>query len=1376
MIKSILKVKTFLFLLFQTVLFQSYAAPLVTASAEYLPWGGAAVNAFDGNKNTCWVITNPNTGWLKIQYDSPVCYNIYQLVGTPEIDLANINRNPAIFNFEGSTDGTAWTTIDSKKDITWSKPSEVKTFITDNIKSFTYYRLNIISNQGNSHTQFAELTLSYATPDYEAPSVPKGLINSVPKVNGFLLTWNQSTDNVEVTEYEIYRDGVLYGTTSGTSLPIVCLPSKTYSLTVRALDFYRNTSSASVPLLVSTPILIPGNIYVAKTGSDVAGNGSIDQPYKTIQKASDKAALGDIIQVRAGIYREAVDIKEDLITLKPYSGETVILSGTDFLSDWKLASGNTYQTNMNWDVDAAYGTNQLFADGKMLELTRWPDQTSTDIVMPTNALADGATASGNFVTLTDADFDEPDGRWVGATIWVNLSRNGVDGMGWTGVVTSTSAWAHTITVDFRDTPRLKDEPWGIGKNTEYFLFNPTNLGVSGTGGVNALLSNGEWWKNGNFVYVKTFDGTAPGTIENGSNVIEAKKRHFGFYSSGNHFGYTIKDFVLFGCAITTDNAPYANRDNILEAAHDILIEGITATYVSHQTNMTGNWQGQHYNWTGFIVSGRNNCIRNCNIQYSATSALSVSGYGAKVLNNTIFNTNYMCSNSGAFNTGNICLDAEIANNTIFNTTVMAINMHGFENSNINVPDVARIHNNTIYNFMRRSGDSGAIDVAGKDFQWARIDHNTIFNDTPVTGTMVHGIYLDFGGGPGIDITRCTVDHNLIYDVPQPILVSSTRFVNVFNNTLMSNGTIGSVINANGGTKGIDVKIYNNIMNNEPNIVGNYDYNLSKADIKNNLTNASGLYLNSLFSNASGHDFHLISTAKDAIDKGISVGVYDENVIGLPDLGAFEFGGSNDTIEPTVPSQLDANGITDVGFMLKWEKSTDNIAVANYEIYKDGVFYGFSVTDSLMIRGLLPSVDYTLKVKSRDTSGNTSPLSEGLIVTTLSDTEIPTAPTALTSSIPGTAFVLSWNAATDNIGIASYDVYKDGYLYGTTYKTSLFITCYPSTANSMTVIAKDLAGNSSVESVPLLVSTALEGLFAYEGFDQSVNSGTGWGGNWSRTPAVSKSGLSFGGLEIIGDKFGGTSINMTRPLFLGIPDGESLYLSYICKENASDLSFILTSASGGISLRNGRFEDNTAGAVQENSYMSSNLGGSFDGNFKTSPSVKSITSFNLVEIRRTNNEFQLNRWVYTDSSKLPSSMPVSGDTNAFLSSHYKSNDLGFLEITGINLLCKNGTESAYYDEIRFGGNFSDVVPQVTNSITLISDDEIRIYTIESKIVADLSDLRGSSVITVFNVLGSVIKSVKSNGNEKVIIDPRKQGVYLISVINGNRQHTKKLAIF
>ena len=780
----------------------------------------------------------------------------------------------------------------------------------------------------------------------------------------------------------------------------------------------RLITNAVLPFLFLC-LLFTGNAYatdyyVATDGSDANNGTTATTPFLTIQKASDVAVAGDVVYVRAGVYREMVDLKANGVTYQPFGGEEVTINGADLMLAWTPATGSTYQTAMNWNVDPNWGANQVFADGKMIEFARWPDQTSPDIIMPTNAKADAAAAaSGNNFTITDADFNEPAARWVGAQIWVNLARNGHDGMGWTGTVVAISG--NTITVNFRDAPRFGDQPWGLGPDTEYFLFDPTPAGVHATGGPDALLSNGEWWKDGSTLYVKTPDGAAPSATGTGRNVIEAKRRHFAFWASTTRAGYTIKGFNLFACAITTDKDAKTNR-SIVEAANNITLDGLNVKYPSHQTSMTGNWQTEHYTWTGLVVSGRNNTIRNCVIRYAATSALSIQGFGIKVLNNQIEDANYMCSNSGALNTGHITKDAEIGHNKIWNTTVMAINFTYSQNSNPNVRDVYRIHHNEIWNFMRRSGDSGAIDMVGRDLQWMRIDHNLIYNtlDDARFGMLKHGIYLDFGG-PG-RLIRATVDHNVVYNITTPILVNGGTDVDIFYNVALSHGIGGgnaehAIGNFNSGT-GEKVRIFNNILSHPSNLSGCCG-DLSSADIRHNILDARGAKLNEIFVNAAAHDYRLKPTALEAIDKGISVGKYDENVQGIPDLGAFEWGtflAEDDKTPPSVPEGgFVLSGVSSTAFTLTWTPSTDNVGVASYDVFANGALVKNTPTNTVTLTNLTPSTSYFIVVRALDASGNVSASSNTFEAKTLlNDIFITAAATA--PAIDGTKEA-AWTGAT-----------------------------------------------------------------------------------------------------------------------------------------------------------------------------------------------------------------------------------------------------------------------------------------------------------------------------------------------------------------------------
>ena len=62
--------------------------------------------------------------------------------------------------------------------------------------------------------------------------------------------------------------------------------------------------------------------YVSTTGNDTKGDGTIGNPYRTIQYVLDSVAIsGDTITLRGGTYNEAVRIRNPNMTIRSRSGE-----------------------------------------------------------------------------------------------------------------------------------------------------------------------------------------------------------------------------------------------------------------------------------------------------------------------------------------------------------------------------------------------------------------------------------------------------------------------------------------------------------------------------------------------------------------------------------------------------------------------------------------------------------------------------------------------------------------------------------------------------------------------------------------------------------------------------------------------------------------------------------------------------------------------------------------------------------------------------------------------------------------------------------------------------------------------------------------------
>lgn len=122
----------------------------------------------------------------------------------------------------------------------------------------------------NGYTN-VEIFLNGSNPstDTQAPGVPTGLSSGLLTSDSFTLSWAASTDNVAVTGYDVYKDGVWCGsTTTATSLNLKGLTSSTaYSMTVKAKDAAGNVSAASTALNVTTATALITNLALNKTAT-----------------------------------------------------------------------------------------------------------------------------------------------------------------------------------------------------------------------------------------------------------------------------------------------------------------------------------------------------------------------------------------------------------------------------------------------------------------------------------------------------------------------------------------------------------------------------------------------------------------------------------------------------------------------------------------------------------------------------------------------------------------------------------------------------------------------------------------------------------------------------------------------------------------------------------------------------------------------------------------------------------------------------------------------------------------------------------------------------------------------------------------------------
>ncbi len=196
--------------------------------------------------------------------------------------------------------------------------------------------------------------------------------------------------------------------------------------------------------------------------------------------------------------------------------------------------------------------------------------------------------------------------------------------------------------------------------------------------------------------------------------------------------------------------------------------------------------------------------------------------------------------------------------------------------------------------------------------------------------------------------------------------------------------------------------------------------------------------------------------------------------------------------PTAPANLRlANPPRPYELDISWDASSDNVGVASYKVYNGGNVikeFGGNVT-SATLTNLTPSTRYVLTVLAYDAAGNASQASNNLDVTTppSDDTQPPTVPTGLkATTVTGTSVTLLWNAASDNVGVAGYRVYRDGTQFADVPDLTATDTgLTPQTTYQYAVAAYDANGNVSARSAQVAVTTTGAG-GGDPVFDRNVN--------------------------------------------------------------------------------------------------------------------------------------------------------------------------------------------------------------------------------------------------------------------------------------------------
>ena len=553
--------------------------------------------------------------------------------------------------------------------------------------------------------------------------------------------------------------------------------------------------------LAKVELLNNGKFYfVSKDGND-NNDGSEKSPFLTIQQAANVMNAGDICFIKEGVYRETVRPKNSgkagaPITFIAYKNDNVVISGAEKINtEWTYYKDGIYKTNYTlWCKNA----NQLFINGEMAQIARFPNKNSDNII----AVGDVLSAdSANYNSLSDSDLTQENGFFNGSKIYIEG--------------TSHYLYYGADVTDYKkgnlSFSGLDKNSWDLPcSNSNYYFYDSLKL----------LDDENEWYydETEKALYYKPSKDVNPNELN-----IECALRSEGFNLRDRSY-ITIENLNVFSTNINTN-----------EGTKNLTLDSNKIEYFYH-TMQSRNYPWEAH-WFGIELWGDNSVVKNCEIGFGAEGGVEVYANNCSVVNNYIHDINYINCNAAAIET-KYGKNTLVSHNTIDNvarsgivigSTDMRISYNKISNCAVNTYDVSGI-------------GSYKMDAKGT----VEIDHNIIYdcNDN-------HAFVAYYHDNGSLNFLN---HHNVCYDVDLAMILNNPNYNNKFyNNTFLStkpiatgnmqnpfenNAFVGAVWNGNQFYNNILPSVYygtgatfkNNILFSNKDLNFNSDFTLGKNSV------------------------------------------------------------------------------------------------------------------------------------------------------------------------------------------------------------------------------------------------------------------------------------------------------------------------------------------------------------------------------------------------------------------------------------------------------------------------------------------------------------------------------------------------------------------